>query len=92
MIRNFRHKGLELLWEASSPAGITPSHEAKAIRILEALHAATSAQDMNLPGFKFHALKGNRAGVYAVSVNANWRITFGWDDADAVDVDYKDYH
>lgn len=92
MIRNFRHKGLERLWETSSPAGITPSLAARATRILDALDAATSPQEMDLPGFRFHALKGNRSGTYAISVSANWRITFGWDASDAVDVDYEDYH
>lgn len=47
---------------------------------------------MQLPGFKFHSLSGDQKGRFAVTVDANWRITFGWDGADAVEVDYEDYH
>ena len=47
---------------------------------------------MNLPGLGFHRLKGNRVGTYAVSVRGNWRLTFGWDGEDAIDVILEDYH
>ena len=47
---------------------------------------------MDLPGFRFHALKGDASGRYAVSVSGNWRVTFGWDGAEAIDVDLEDYH
>lgn len=59
--------------------------------ILDALEAATEPADMNLPGFGFHGLQG-KPKRYAVSASGNWRITFGWEDADAVDVDLEDYH
>jgi toxin HigB-1 len=51
-----------------------------------------SSEDMNLPGFRFHALVGRDKGRYAVSASGNWRITFGWIDGDALDVDLEDYH
>ena len=47
---------------------------------------------MNVPGFKFHELKGDRAGTYSISVSGNWRITFGWDRQDAINVNMEDYH
>jgi proteic killer suppression protein len=47
---------------------------------------------MNIPGFRFHALRGKEAGRYAVDASGNWRVTFGWKDLDAVDVDLEDYH
>ena len=60
--------------------------------LLSALEAATAPDDMNVPGFAFHGLAGEDR--YAVKVNKNWRLTFGWSDqgADAVSVDYEDYH
>jgi len=60
--------------------------------ILERLEAAIVAEDMDIPGWRFHALKGKLAGRYAVNASGNWRVTFGWDGADAVDVDLEDYH
>jgi proteic killer suppression protein len=56
------------------------------------LDAATAPADLDLPGFGFHPLKGNRKGEFAVIVTRNWRLTFGWNDGDAVDVDLEDYH
>ena len=67
-------------------------HGARVERMLDRLDAAREANDMDLPGFKFHALKGDRKGEFAVSVSGNWRITFGFDDQDAVNVNLEDYH
>jgi len=61
-------------------------------RILDRLDAALRPEDMNLPGYRFHALKGDRKGMYAVSVSGNWRITFRFERGDAVDVNLEDYH
>jgi len=60
-------------------------------RQLLRLDAATQPEDMNLPGYRFHRLEG-KPKRYAVSVTGNYRLTWGWDDADAVDVDLEDYH
>ncbi len=60
--------------------------------ILSRLNAASGANDMNLPGFRLHRLKGEYAGFWAVTVRGNWRIVFRFDDGNAVDVDYLDYH
>ena len=53
---------------------------------------ASRPEDMNLPGFRFHALVGRDKGRYAVNASGNWRVTFGWIDGDAIDVDLEDYH
>lgn len=92
MIRNFRHKGLERYFRKDDHRGIRPEHAARIRRLLDRLDAALRPQDMDLPGYGFHPLKGNRAGAYAVSVSKNWRITFRFQDEDALDVNLEDYH
>ena len=47
---------------------------------------------MNVPGFRFHPLKGQQPRRYAVDASGNWRVTFAWDGEDAIDVDLEDYH
>ena len=71
---------------------IRPEH-CEAVRdVLARLNASAGPDDMDLPGFRLHSLKGNRAGFWAVTVSANWRIVFRFEDGHAVDVDYLDYH
>lgn len=60
--------------------------------ILARLDTIQTPLDMNLPGWRFHALKGRAKGRYAVDASGNWRITFGWDDGDAINIDLEDYH
>lgn len=92
MIRSFRHRGLRALYEGRSVEGVNPQHVRKLSRILAVLDQSTRPQDMNLPGFRLHALKGALEGHFAVSVSGNWRVTFRFDDGQAVDVDDTDYH
>lgn len=92
MIKTFKHKGLETFFETGSKAGIQPHHAPKLSRQLLRLDIAKSASDMNLPGWRLHALEGELVGHYAVTVNGNWRMTFMFDGEDAVLVDYQDYH
>lgn len=61
-------------------------------QILKTLDEAEEPEDMNMTGWRFHALKGSMAGRYAISVSGNWRLTFGWDGRHAVEVDLEDYH
>ena len=92
MIKRFRHAGLERFYLHGDSSGV-PSQLATKIRhILAVLNTSSSPQGMNLPGFRLHQLKGNLRGVWAVSVSANWRITFQFDGADAVRIDLVDYH
>jgi toxin HigB-1 len=92
MIKGFRHRGLERYFTNGTTTGIQAKHEKRIRLILARLHASTSARDMNLPGLGLHPLKGKRKGTWAVSVSGNWRITFAFDGADAIEVDYEDYH
>lgn len=92
MIKGFRHKGLERYFTKSDRRGIDAAQEPRIRRILDRLEAATKPEDMNLPGYKFHGLKGDRRGTYAVSVSGNRRITFRFDGGDAADVNLEDYH
>lgn len=92
MVKSFRHKGLQTFFETGSKAGIQPHHAARLRRQLARLDMAQAPADMNVPGWGLHALVGNLAGHYAVSVSGNWRLTFGFDGKDAVHVDYCDYH
>ena len=92
MIKSFRHKGLQKFYEHGSSAGIIAAHQSKLRMRLAALDTAQCIEDMNLPGFRLHTLKGSRAGLYAIDVNKNWRITFEFYDGNAYIVDYEDYH
>jgi proteic killer suppression protein len=92
MVRSFRHKGLKRLYEDDDPRGVNGEHAEKLRDILVRLDAASVIGDMDLPGFRLHALKGELKGFWAVTVRANWRVIFRFQDADARDVDYVDYH
>lgn len=92
MIRKFRHRGLERYFSKSDYRGIPAQFAPKLERLLDRLNAAARPEDMNLPGFRCHPLKGDRKGAYAVSVSGNWRLTFAFDGEDAVDVNLEDYH
>ncbi len=92
MIRSFRHKGIEKFFRTNSKAGIQPKHASKLKDQLSALNAASGPEQMNFPGWGLHALKGDRAGHWAVKVNGNWRMTFSFEGEDAILVDYQDYH
>ena len=92
MIRSFQHKGLARYFTKSERRGIDAQHVGRIKRILDRLDAATRPEDMNLPGLGFHPLKGERRGTFAVSVSGNWRITFRFEDGDAIDVNLEDYH
>ena len=92
MIQSFKHKGLQLFFETGRKSGIQPSHAKRLQLILGRLNASVVAEDMNLPGLFFHALSGDRVGIYAVRVNGNWRVTFRFNGNHAEVVNYEDYH
>jgi len=92
VIRSFRHRGLKRFFEESDRRSLDANQVDRIRRILDRLDAAVRPEDMNLPGYKFHGLKGDRKGTYAVSVSGNWRITFRFAEGDAVDVNLEDYH
>jgi proteic killer suppression protein len=92
MIRSIRHKGLRRLYEDDDARGVMAEHAEKLRDILARLDAAQAVEDMDLPGFRLHLLKGELKSVWAVTVRANWRVVFRFADGDALDVDYVDYH
>jgi len=92
MVKSFRHKGLKRYFESGSASGIQP-HHAKRLRMqLVALDTAASIDDLDIPGFKLHPLKGSDKGRWSIWVNGNWRITFEFRDGHAFVLDYEDYH
>lgn len=92
MIKSFRHKGLRKFFETGSAAGIQP-HHAKRLRMqLAALDTAHAVEDMEVPGYRLHALKGAERGRWSIWVNGNWRLTFEFHNGDAHVLDYEDYH
>ena len=92
MIENFKHKGLKRLLENGESKGILADHVEKIENILAVLNRAASPSDMDLPGFKIHPLKGERKGFYGVTVRANWRVIFRFEEGNACDVELIDYH
>ena len=90
MIRSFRNKGLRIYFATGAARALGVPNEARVGRILRALDDATLPDQMNLPGYRFHSLRGERR--WSVRVTGNWRVTFGWDGNDALDVDLEDYH
>lgn len=92
MIAGFSHQGLKRFFRDADQRGINTRHGPRIERILDRLDAAIVAADMNLPGWDFHELKGDRKGVYAVKVSGNWRITFRFEGQAAWDVNLEDYH
>ncbi|MCK5395357.1 MAG: type II toxin-antitoxin system RelE/ParE family toxin [Gammaproteobacteria bacterium] len=92
MIQSFKHKGLELFFKTGRKSGIQAKHVKRLQLILGRLNAATSPDDMNLPGLFLHPLTGNRAKILSVRVSGNWRVTFRFNGTHAEIVDYEDYH
>lgn len=92
MIRSFRHKGIEAFFSTGKTHGMQARH-AKRLRLqLGRLDTSSGPQDMAVPGWRLHPLKGRLADHWAVWVDSHWRLTFTFDDGDAVLVDYQDYH
>jgi proteic killer suppression protein len=92
VIRSFRHKRIERFFLTGSKAGIQPSHAARLNEQLTVLNVASRPEQMRIPGWQLHPLKGTLAGHWAVTVNGNWRLTFTFEGEDAILVDYQDYH
>ena len=90
VIRSFRNKALKAFFETGDRRGLSVPNVERVRRMLLALDAASEAQQVNVPGYFLHALRGERR--WSIRVSGNWRITFGWDASDAIDVDLEDYH
>ena len=92
MIKSFAHKGLARFFSTGSKRGIQAQHAQKLADILDLLDAAVTVTDMNFPGSNLHQLRGKQRGLWAVSVSGNWRVIFRFQNGEAFDVDYLDYH
>ena len=92
MIVSFRHKGLRKYFESGSPAGIQPAHAKRLKMQLAALDTAQTIDDMDIPGFRLHPLRGSGNRRWSITVNGNWRITFEFENGNALVLDYEDYH
>jgi len=93
MIKPFKHKGLEKFYESGSTKGIQANHTKKLRMQLTALGtAAQSIDDMDIPGYRLHQLTGDRRGIWTITVNANWRLTFKFEEGNVYILNYEDYH
>lgn len=92
MIKSWKHKGLKRFYETGSKSGIQAKHEYRLKIILQGLDAAVRAEDMDLPGMRFHKLKGKLNEYFSVTVNGNWRVIFKFEGGNAYVLDYLDYH
>lgn len=92
MIQTFRHRGLQKLFDNDDRSKVNQDHVQRLRRILTQLEHAQTIEDMDVPGFGLHPLKGDRKGYWAVKVSGNWRVVFQFDEGHVWEVDYMDYH
>ena len=92
MIRSFRSKGLRRFAESGDASKLSVQNIPRVEALLRRLDAVRRPEYMNLPGLFFHPLKGRDKGRYSIRVTGNYRLTFGWDGDNAIDVDLEDYH
>ena len=92
MIHSFKHKGLKKFYETGNTKGILSNHARKLRMQLAALDTAQSIEDMDIPGYRLHPLKGSRKGFWSITVNGNWRLTFEFLDGNVHILNYEDYH
>jgi toxin HigB-1 len=92
MIQSFKHKGLKRLFERNDRRRIGADILQRVENILSTLDAADTPQALDLPGYRLHQLRGDRAGFWAIAVRANWRIVFRYENGDFYDVELVDYH
>ena len=91
MIRSFRHKGLKAYWEKGNARSLNSKWLRRIDIILDTLNQAEHADDLNLPGYYFHALKGADKGRFSIRVSGNWHITFEFERNDVIIIDLEDY-
>jgi proteic killer suppression protein len=92
VIRSFRHRGLKRLHERGDFSKLNPDQAERIGIALADLNVAKMPQDLDLPGYRLHPLKGELKGFWSIWISANWRITFRFEDGDVCDVDLVDYH
>lgn len=92
MIKTIKHRGLRLLYERGDKGNIGANMRDRIERILFVLDQAETLDDLDIPGYRLHALTGDRKGAWSIRVTGNWRVTFLFSDGDVFDVDLEDYH
>lgn len=92
MIKSFKHKGLQQFFESGIKKGIQSKHASKLRLQLAALDTADVIEDMDVPGYRLHQLKGKKQNVWSITVNANWRLTFEFEAGHVYILNYEDYH
>ncbi len=92
MISSFKHKGLENFYKKGSTKGIQVDHVNKLRMQLAALDSAQKIEDLYIPGYRLHSLKGNRKGLWSITVSSNWRLTFEYFEGNVYILNYEDYH
>ncbi len=92
MIKSFKHKGLEKFYASGSTKGIQAKHSRKLRMQLAALDTAHNVEDLDIPGYRLHHLKERLKGLWSITVNGNWRVTFEFTDGNVYIVNYEDYH
>jgi proteic killer suppression protein len=92
MIKSFKHKGLERFFKTGSLKGIQAIHQERLSFILQYLNEAATVEQLNVSSFRLHRLKGDLNGFWSITVQANWRVTFKFEDENVYIVDYQDYH
>ena len=92
MIRSFRHRGLRRLYERGDPSRIGADQLDRITLALADLDAASKPSELDLPAYRLHPLRGDRKGLWSISISGNWRVTFRFEDGDVYDVDLIDYH
>ncbi|MCY3682693.1 MAG: type II toxin-antitoxin system RelE/ParE family toxin [Gemmatimonadetes bacterium] len=92
MIQTFRHRGLKRLYERGDPSRVRADQAERIALVLADLDEANKPSDLNFPGYRLHPLKGDRKGFWSISISANWRIIFRFEEGDVYDVDLVDYH
>ena len=92
MVRSFRSRALKRFWTRNDPTGIRADWVGRVRSFLSRIDAAQRPEDLDTPGSGFHRLTGDLGGRYALTVSRNWRLTFVFEDQDAIDLDLEDYH
>jgi len=93
MIRSFADAETERIWNRDRSRRLPPDIQRPALRKLRQLNRIVSPHDLLIPpGNRFEELKGDRKGTYSIRINAQWRITFRWEDGSAIDVRIENYH
>lgn len=92
MIGTIKHRGLKRLYERGDRSKVPAEYADKLENILFVLDTALTIEAVDVPGFRLHPLKGDLKGFWSITVRANWRVIFRFENGQALDVDLVDYH